>query len=117
MVIKILVTLFVIFAISRAALRYHDKSFGLFALFFWSILWGIIVFFVWLPSASDIIARIIGVGRGVDALVYISVVTLFYASFRLYVKLEHVEHELTSLTRNLSLKSSYLNRYRQKDEN
>ena len=62
-------------------------------------------FFVWLPKASDVIAEAIGVGRGVDALVYVSVVALFYASFRLYVKLEHVEHEITVLIRNFALKS------------
>jgi small membrane protein len=104
MVIKILITIFVAFAISRAFLRYRDKSFGMFALFFWSIVWGIIVFFVWLPRASDIIARVIGVGRGVEALLLISVVALFYGLFRTYVKLEFIEHEITTLVRNIALK-------------
>jgi len=104
MLIKLLVTFFVTFAISRAVLRYRDKQFGLFALIFWTFMWLVVVFFAWLPKASDVIARIIGVGRGVDALVYVSVVALFYAVFRIYVKLEFIEHEITSLVRNLAVK-------------
>ena len=104
MVIKILVTLFVAFAISRAFLRYRDKSFGVFALIFWSVVWGIVLFFVWLPRSSDTIARILGVGRGVEALLSVAVVGLFYAVFRLYVKLEFVEHELSSLVRSFAIR-------------
>jgi small membrane protein len=103
MVIRILVSLFVAFAISRAILRYRDKSFGVFALIFWSIIWGVVLFFVWLPRSSDALAKILGVGRGVEALLSIAVVGLFYAVFRLYVKLEWVEHEITVLTRKLAI--------------
>ncbi len=103
MLIKILVTLFVAFALSRAVLRYRDKSFGVFALIFWILMWAIMAFFVWKPASSDMIAKILGVGRGVEALLSIAVVILFYAVFRLYVKLEWVEHEITSLVRRLAL--------------
>lgn len=103
MVIKILITLFVAFAASRVVLRYRDKSFGVFALVFWSLIWGIILFFAWAPRTSDTIAKILGVGRGVEALLAVAVVGLLYAVFRLYVKLEWVEHEITSLVRRLAL--------------
>lgn len=104
MVIKILITLFVAFAVSRVVLRYRDKSFGAFALVFWSLIWGVILFFAWMPRSSDTIANILGVGRGVEALLAVAVVGLLYAVFRLYVKLEWVEHEITILTRRLALK-------------
>lgn len=104
MVLKIIVSFFVLFALSRVYLRYRDKSVGLFALIFWTILWGLVLFFAWLPRSSDTIARILGLSRGVEALLSISVVVLFYAIFRLYVKLEFIEHEITSLVRNLALK-------------
>jgi small membrane protein len=104
MVIKILVTLFVIFAISRVALRYRDKSFGLFALIFWIALWLVVIFFVWLPSASTIVAKVIGVGRGVDVLTYFAIIILFYGAFRLYVKMEFLEHEITHLVRRLAIR-------------
>jgi hypothetical protein len=103
MTIKILISFFVLFALSRAVLRYRDKSFGLFALLFWVFLWSGVLFFVWYPRASDLIASAVGVGRGVDVLIYFSVVALFYGIFRMYVKLEFIEHEITSLVRRLAL--------------
>lgn len=104
MLVKILITLFVAFALSRVILRYREKTFGLFALAIWSLLWVMVLFFVWYPQASSTLANSIGVGRGVDALIYISIVALFYGVFRLYVKLEFVEREITSLVRKLSIK-------------
>lgn len=102
MVIKIVISLFVAFALSRAIIRYREKSFGMFALIFWTLIWCVIAFFVWKPASSDAIARILGVGRGVEALLAVAVVILFYGVFRLYVKLEFIEHELTVLVRRLA---------------
>ncbi len=103
MYIKIIVSIFVLFAISRVWLRYRDGAIGIIGTSLWSLLWLAISWFVWWPSVSDFFAHTLGIGRGVDALVYISVVGLFYGMFRLYVKLEFIEHELTSLVRNLTL--------------
>ncbi|MFH1171023.1 MAG: DUF2304 family protein [bacterium] len=103
MIIKILVSLFALFAISRTFLRQKEGSVGFASLILWTILWCGIVFFVWWPRASDVLAGRIGIGRGVDALVYISIVALFYGMFRIYIKLEYIEREITSLVRSLAL--------------
>lgn len=104
MFIKIIVSAFVLFAISRVWLRHRDAAIGILATGLWSLLWIGIGAFVWWPRVSDYIAHRIGIGRGVDALVYVSIVGLFYSMFRLYVKMEFMEHELTSLVRALALK-------------
>lgn len=103
MFIKIIVSAFVLFAISRVWLRYRDGAIGVFGTGLWSLLWLAIGGFVWWPSVTDFFAHTLGIGRGVDALVYISIVGLFYGMFRIYVKMESLEHELTSLVRQLSL--------------
>jgi len=104
MIIQLLITLFVLFAISRVWLRYNDGSLSLVSSFFWSIIWMGLGVVVWVPNITTSFADLIGVGRGADALVYISVVILFYGLFRVYVKLEFIEHEITSLVRNNALK-------------
>lgn len=103
MFIKVFVTAFVLFAMSRVWLRYRDGAIGMFGTWLWSLLWAGIGVFVWWPKVSDYFAKTIGIGRGVDALVYISIVGLFYGMFRLYVKLEFIEHELTSLVRTMAI--------------
>lgn len=103
MIIQILVSIFALFAASRAYLRFKDGALHIIGFILWILLWTGITFFVWWPKASDVIALNIGIGRGVDALVYISIVALFYGMFRIYVKLEFIEKEITSLVRDISL--------------
>lgn len=104
MFVKLFVSAFVLFAISRVWLRRRDGSIGLIGAVVWSALWIGVAGFTWWPKVTDFFAQKVGIGRGADALVYLSIIGLFYASFRLYVKLESVEHELTSLVRALSLR-------------
>lgn len=103
MIVQLVVTLFVLFAFSRVWLRYRDGSLGLFAATLWSAIWIGLGVVVWIPQVTDILAKKIGIGRGADALVYISIVGLVYGVFRLYIKMEFIEHELTSLVRALAI--------------
>ena len=70
----------------------------------WSVLWcGVIVVVSW-PDLASRFARWIGVGRGVDAVLYLAVITLFYLVFRLAVRQRQIESQLTDLVRALALK-------------
>jgi small membrane protein len=104
MIIKTFVSIFVVFALSRAYLRHRDGLMNILTLILWNVLWVGIGFFVWWPKVSDLIAHNVGIGRGVDALVYVSIVALFYGIFRIYIKLEFIEREITSLVRNLAFR-------------
>ncbi|MBI4092914.1 MAG: DUF2304 family protein [Candidatus Kerfeldbacteria bacterium] len=104
MIIKILVTMFVAFVLSRVIFRYRDGSMGVAGFLIWTLLWLGVEVFLWVPQVSDLFAHKIGIGRGVDALVYISIIALFYGAFKLYIKLESVEHDLTKFVRNLAIK-------------
>jgi hypothetical protein len=103
MILQVFFIIFVLFAASRAYLRFRDKSITAVEFFFWIVLWLVITVVVVLPQTSTAIAHILGVGRGADAVVYISVLVLFYAVFRLYVKMEFIEHEITDIVRKLAL--------------
>ena len=102
--IEVLLTLFVIFAWSRAFLRFRDKAINFKELAFWSLVWIAIIVMVYLPGKATVLARLLGVGRGFDAMVFIAIVALFYAVYRLYVKSNELEQEMTRLVRDISLK-------------
>ena len=104
MIIKVFVSIFVIFALSRVYLRFKDRAINLLGFVLWNLLWIGIGFVVWLPQVSDILANNVGIARGVDALVYLSIVALFYGMFRIYIKLEFIEREISGLVRGLALK-------------
>lgn len=101
-VIGVVVTIFVFFAASRAFLRYREGALSLGAFLFWLVIWAGIELVVWVPNTLDAIAARIGIGRGIDAIVYGSIVALFYMTYRLYVKAENIEHEITQLVRRLT---------------
>lgn len=104
MFVKLIIGVFALFALSRVWLRFRDGSMGLLGLSLWGGMWVALGVTVWVPAVTAFIAHIVGIGRGADLLIYISVIGLLYGVFRLYIKLEFIEHELTALTRKLALR-------------
>jgi hypothetical protein len=70
---------------------------------FWSTLWVVIAGVAFLPGVLSWLASLVGVGRGVDLLVYLSIIALFYISFKVYDKIHRVEEEITELVRELAI--------------
>ncbi|NTV24295.1 MAG: DUF2304 family protein [Nanoarchaeota archaeon] len=103
-IVQLLTFLFATFAASRAVLRAKDKKISAGELIFWLGIWGGLVFVVFFPQITSKVADIVGIGRGVDVFVYISISLLFYLIFRLYVKIEETEGEVTKLVRELALR-------------
>jgi hypothetical protein len=102
-IIQILAFIFVTFAASRAVLRAKDKKIKIFELFFWLGIWGGLIVVVFFPGLTSYAAELVGIGRGIDVIVYTSVGLLYYLIFRLYVKLEDSEREITQLVREIAL--------------
>ena len=102
--IQILALIYVMFALSRAILRAKDKKISLFELLFWFGIWGGLIFVIFFPNLVSKLADIVGIGRGVDVIIYMSIALLFYLVFRLYVKIEETEREITKIVREISLK-------------
>ncbi|MBU0732182.1 DUF2304 family protein [Patescibacteria group bacterium] len=105
MIIKFLIILFILFALSRLILRFKDGSVGIWGFLLWGALWIIIGIVTFLPQTTTVVASILGVGRGADVAVYISIILLFYAVFRLGIKQENIESQITELVRKDALNS------------
>ena len=103
--IKILLTVFALFALSRAIVRFYSKDLNLKELIFWSLIWLGMIVLVFIPGKTNLLAKMIGMDRGNDAMFFLAIVILFYASYRLYVKTNEQEKEITSLVRALALKN------------
>jgi hypothetical protein len=70
----------------------------------WSVLWIGAAVIVLLPQTTTTVAHIFGVGRGVDFILYTSVVILFVLVFKIFVTLERIERTFTELIRREALK-------------
>jgi small membrane protein len=95
--------IFAIFALSRAFLRWKDKSISRGELFFWTLVWSSVVTVALFPGIFTWLSRMLGIGRGVDILLYGGMIVIFYLMFRLYVKIESQQRDITKLVRKLAL--------------
>ena len=104
LIIQILLTAFFLFAVYRVILRYTQKDLHLSALIGWLIFWlaGIVV--VVFPDTTFYFAKLVGIGRGADLVVYIAIALLFYIIFRLMVRIERLEKNLTKVVRTDAIK-------------
>lgn len=103
--LQIIAAIFAIFALSRAYLRFKERKLSSFAFIFWLGVWIIGMIFVFLPQLTTEFARILGIGRGADAVVYASIAVLFYMVFRIYIKIEDTQKQITEVARKIALDS------------
>lgn len=101
--IQILGVLFLLFALSSVILRWRSHRLALSELVLWVFVFGGILTVVLVPSLSAWLARLLGIGRGADLVIYGSIVLLFYLVFRIYIQLENIEYKLTTLVREIAL--------------
>lgn len=101
--IQIGALVFSLFALSRVILRAKDKKINTVELFFWVGVWAILIVTIALPDILSRGAALVGIGRGTDLILYGSIGLLLYLVFRLYVKLEETEREITQLVRERAL--------------
>lgn len=97
LVAQIIFSFFALFAISRTITRFKKKelSFGWFL--FWVIFWLAVITAVLLPWTTTLLAEWVGIGRGVDLVIYFSIIILFYLIFRIFIKIEQMEKNITKI--------------------
>src|SRR3990167_218391 len=108
-VTQILLSIFLLFAVSRVFLRFRGGSLSPLGFIFWTLLFSSAIVAVIFPSLTSDVARVLGVGRGADAILYTSVVILFYLVFRLYIYIKDLRQEITNLVSKLALKEGKKN--------
>lgn len=102
-VIQIILIIFALFALSRAFLRFKDNKLTKYEFLFWAVIWVAVIIVGIIPNITIILSNKFGIGRGIDLVIYISIIALFYLIFRLYVKLESMEKEITTVVRRVAL--------------
>lgn len=102
-VTQILLSIFLLFAVSRVFLRFRGGSLSPLGFIFWTTLFSSAIIAVVFPALTSKVASALGIGRGADAIIYTSVVILFYLVFRLYVYIKDIRQEMTELVSKLAL--------------
>lgn len=103
LLIQILIVGFVVLTIGRLWARFRRRTISIAELMIWTGFWLAVAVVVLEPNLTWGLARLLGVGRGVDAVLYLAMVGLSYALFREYLHIRRVEQQLTQLVRQLAL--------------
>ena len=104
MLIQILISMLALVALWGVGQRFKRGALSRIGVVVWLMIWIAAIIAVWNPWITNRVAGFLGVGRGADAVLYVSVVALFYALFRLHGRLENLEHQLSELVKKIALK-------------
>jgi len=102
-VIQVILLLFILSVVFSVIFKFKRKEISAKEFVFWIFLWASVLVAVIYPHTTDKIAKIVGVGRGADLLIYISIFVLFFIIFKIFVKLEKIERNITKIVRKIAL--------------
>lgn len=103
--IQILLVLFFVLTALKTWGMFKKNDIGRVMMVFWMVLWFTGMAVAMSPNSTFYLARVLGVQRGADAVVYLALALLFFVLFKLIVQVEKLETNVTFLTRELSLKN------------
>lgn len=94
--------------IGLVTLRYRQGRIGTFAFLLWFFLWAAAAFVILFPNSTAGVARFLGIGRGADLVLYLGAILILYLIFRLFVRLEQIDRNVTKIVRSLALREAGL---------
>lgn len=102
-VIQFVGVIFGVFALLHVYLSYKKNVIKTYGFLFWSLVWLSTIAVALYPNMLQIIASAFEIQRSIDALIYLSIVVLFYLIFKLYLRFDDLERESTKIVRMIAL--------------
>ncbi len=100
--IQFVLLILVALSIGRLWQKYLGRDISVVEFIGWLLFWLLTAVVVAFPDLASYVASMVGVGRGSDLVLYIGLVLAFYLIFRIYVRLEKYDRNLTVVVRNLA---------------
>lgn len=66
---------------------------------FWTLFWIAALGAVLWPHGTTILANLFGIGRGTDFVLYVAIAVIFMILFRLHIKTEQINRDITKVVR------------------
>ena len=104
LVIQIVGIAIALFSLFMVLLRFKRKQINLREFSLWGIFWIILGVFIVYPYLMSRLANLVGVGRGVDVIVYFGLILLFYLVFKINVRMEKIEQDITKIVKEEALR-------------
>lgn len=105
MLIQMILSFFLLFALSRVLVQLKQGKLTSGSFLFWSGLFIFALAGVLSPEFTTEAARFLGIGRGSDVVIYLSIALLFYLIFRLSITVEEIRRDITTLVRKIAIEN------------
>ncbi len=108
MIIQVITVLVALLLLTRVGAKVQKKEITLNEALAWSILWVAGAVVVLFPHIADEVATSIGLqtATGIDLVFYVAVVIALYLLFRLFVRVERIEKDITKIVRHLAIEDT-----------
>ena len=103
--IQIIIVAIAAFVLVGAVRRFRRREISLRRLIAWAVLWVAAGVVVLIPQTSERLAALLGVGRGVDVVIYLSIALLFYLQYRIFTRFDKIERDITKVVREQALRN------------
>lgn len=103
MTIQILITIVSAIIIAKALGKLRKREVHVQTLMAWIFFWIAVIALVWRPNLTDYLAHFLQVTRGADAIFYLSLIGIFYLLFRIFIRLERMDQDTTTIVREMAL--------------
>lgn len=109
-IINIIIAVFVLLAIWRIAIRYRRQEIRRLEFVLWGSFWIAVGAAAQFRGLADKIAQTVGVERGADLFVYLTLLAILFVLFKTTVRMKRQEREMTKVVRKMALSESSNNK-------
>lgn len=103
--LQIFITFLVILIWIKIFKQWQQNKVGLVSFLIWLVLWLVILLVFWQPDITTYLANFLGIGRGADLIVYLSIILIFYLIFKIFIRLDKTDKLITKLVREDAIKN------------
>ena len=110
MLIQFIIILFSAFVIFRLIDKFKKKEVSTKEFCLWLFFWLLVISATIWFRKTDVIAKFFGVEKGADLAVYVSIIVLFYLVFKMVIKFDKMERDITKIVRKIAIDSEEKNK-------
>lgn len=101
--LQIIVSIFVAMNLWRIYSQLKAQKITIASFTWWLFLWLAVLVVFWVPDSTGYLALTLGITRGADLMIYVSVLVIFYLLFKIFVRMNKIEESITKLVRSRAL--------------
>lgn len=102
-IFQIIILLVIAIIVLKSFRRLLKKELSVWLFAVWLFFWLLVAIVDIFPAVINRLADLLGVGRGVDLIIYASILVLFYLVFRININLNKTDRNFSKIVKEISL--------------